>query len=132
MRAGRSDSRKGRFRRTLATISVLFVAATYAQLALVAPASAAPFSGGLSPTLLSGSADFNGDGAVNGMDDSNAFFGDASFIDGKLDCDSWGAPVNAGTAGDGTIDGADNCPLLAYDGTPAGETINVVAGSIQR
>jgi hypothetical protein len=100
-------------------------------LAAIPTASAAAFSGGFSPTIIGGGADLNGDGVVNGRDDSNAFFGDTSIIDGHLDCDTWNAqlvPENAGTAGSGTIDGSDDCTLVGYDGTDDGVTITVTDG----
>ena len=97
-------------------------------LAGIPTASAAAFSGGFSPTIIGGGADLNGDGVVNGRDDSNAFFGDTSIIDGKLDCDTWGVPENAGTAGSGTITAADDCTLRGYDGTASGVTITVTDG----
>lgn len=87
---------------------------------------------GLSPTIVGGLADLNGDGVVNGDDDSNAFYGDTSIIDGALDCDDWATqavPENAGTAGDGTIDGDDDCTLIGYDGTADGVEIGVVNGA---
>jgi hypothetical protein len=71
----------------------------------------------------------NGDGVANGRDDANAFYSDTHIIDGKLDCDAWGAQANDGSAGDGTIDGADDPSLVGYDGTIFGVTINVVAGA---
>ncbi len=85
---------------------------------------------GLSPTIVSGLADLNGDGVVDGDDDSNAFYGDTSIIDGALDCNAW-TTENDGAAGDGTIDGSDNCTLVGYDGTTNGVTIAVVAGEFQ-
>jgi Ca2+-binding RTX toxin-like protein len=88
-------------------------------------------TGGFSPTVINGGADLNGDGAVNGRDDASEFYGDTSIIDGKLDCDTWGATANAGTAGDLAITGADNCSLVGYDGTGDGVTIDVVAGAFQ-
>jgi uncharacterized protein (TIGR03437 family) len=95
-------------------------------------ASAAVYSGGLSPTIISAGADLNGDGVVSGRDDSNNFFGDTDIIDGKLDCDAWGTAVgdeNDGTAGDGTITVADDCKLVAFDGTSDGVTITVTDGA---
>jgi hypothetical protein len=92
-------------------------------------ASATEFSGGFSPKIISGAADLNGDGVVNGRDDSNNFFGDTDIIDGKLDCNTWGATKNAGSAGDGTITAADNCTLVGFDGTSDGVTITVTAGA---
>jgi Ca2+-binding RTX toxin-like protein len=94
----------------------------------VAPAGA--FTGGFSPTIISGRADLNGDGIVNGRDDSNNFYGDTDIIDGFLDCDGW-ASDNDGAAGDGVITAADNCTLIGVDGTADGVTINVVAGEFQ-
>jgi hypothetical protein len=50
--------------------------------------STADLRAGLSPTIVGGLADVNGDGAVvDGNDDANAFYGDTSIIDGALDCD---------------------------------------------
>ncbi len=114
--------------------SALVVASVLVATFLVAipTASALPYSGGLSPTVISGGADLNGDGVVNGRDDSNAFFGDTSIIDGKLDCNAWGnllINANAGTAGDGSITAADDCKLVAYDGTADGVTIQVTDGA---
>jgi hypothetical protein len=97
-------------------------------LAGIPAASAVAFTGGFSPTIIGGGADLNGDGVVNGRDDSNAFFGATSIIDGHLDCDAWGATKNAGTAGSGTITAADDCTLLGYNGTDAGVTITVTDG----
>jgi hypothetical protein len=57
---------------------------------------------------------------ANGQDDSNQFFGATDIIDGKLDCNAWGATKNAGTAGNLAIDGSDDCTLVAYDGSPTG------------
>jgi hypothetical protein len=95
-------------------------------------ASAAVYSGGFSPKIISGGADLNGDGVVSGRDDSNNFFGDTDIIDGKLDCDAWGTAVgdeNDGTAGDGTITTGDDCKLVAFDGTSDGVTITVTDGA---
>jgi IPT/TIG domain len=97
-------------------------------LAGIPVASAVAFSGGFSPTIISGGADLNGDGVVNGRDDSNAFFGATSIIDGHLDCNAWGVTQNAGTAGSGTITAADDCTLRGYDGTVSGVTITVTDG----
>ncbi len=94
-------------------------------------ASAAAFTGGFSPTIIAGGADLNGDGVVNGRDDSNEFFGETSIIDGHLDCNTWNAqlePKNAGTAGSLSIDGSDDCTLVGYDGTADGVTITVANG----
>jgi hypothetical protein len=93
-------------------------------------ASAAPFTGGFSPTIFSGRADLNGDGIVNGRDDANEFYGDTHIIDGFLDCNNWGGTPNAGTSG-GTsgITPADDCTLIGYDGTTDGVRIDVVDGS---
>jgi hypothetical protein len=100
-------------------------------LAGIPTASAAAFSGGFSPTIIGGGADLNGDGVVNGRDDSNEFFGETSIIDGKLDCNTWNAqpvPKNAGTPGSGTIDVNDHCTLVGFDGTDDGVTITVTDG----
>jgi hypothetical protein len=95
-------------------------------------AAAAVFTGGFSPKIFSGGADLNGDGVVNGRDDSQDFFGDTDIIDGKLDCDTWGTAAgdeNDGTAGDLVINGSDDCKLVAYDGTSDGVTITVTDGA---
>jgi len=102
-----------------------------AQLVLAAPIAAASYTGGFSPTIVGGKADLNGDGVVNGSDDANAFYGDTGIIDGKLDCDAWGAIANDGGQGDGTIGAADDCALVGYDGTPDGVTIWVTDGVFQ-
>jgi Ca2+-binding RTX toxin-like protein len=115
----------------LAILGVLFLMAFYAQLVLAAPASAGALTGGFSPTVISGGADLNGDGAVTGRDDASEFYGATSIIDGKLDCNNWGAQPNDGTAGDLAITGADDCSLVGYDGTADGVTIDVVAGVFQ-
>jgi Ca2+-binding RTX toxin-like protein len=103
----------------------------YAQLVLAGPAGAASLTGGFSPTVINGRADLNGSGVVNGRDDASEFYGDTSIIDGKLDCDAWGAQANSPNGGDGTIDGADDCSLVGYDGTPDGVTIEVLNGFFQ-
>ena len=72
-------------------------------LLLAGPAGAGPLTGGFSPTIVGGGADLDGNGVVNGSDDANAFYGDTSIIDGKLDCDAWGAVANQGDAGNGSI-----------------------------
>src|SRR5215211_4609019 len=125
----RLTSRPRTARRRIAVLGALFLMVFYAQLVLADPAGAGPLTGGFSPTVINGGADLNGDGVVNGRDDASEFYGDTSIIDGKLDCDTWGATANAGTAGDLAITGADNCSLVGYDGTGDGVTINVVAGA---
>jgi Ca2+-binding RTX toxin-like protein len=100
-------------------------------LLLAGPAGAGPLTGGFSPTIVGGGADLDGNGVVNGSDDANAFYGDTSIIDGKLDCDAWGAVANQGDAGNGSITLADDCSLVGYDGTPDGVTIDVVNGFFQ-
>ncbi len=65
----------------------------------IPPAGAAPFTGGVSPTIYGLRADLNGSGTVNGADDSNAFYGDTSIIDGMLDCDAWGTCLPYPTTG---------------------------------
>jgi Ca2+-binding RTX toxin-like protein len=92
-----------------------------------APVMAAPFTGGLSPTIYDLVADMNGDGVVGTTDDSNAFYGDTAIINGALDCDAWPA-ANDGTAGNLAIDAGDDCTLIGYDGTVDGVTIDVVNG----
>ncbi|MGH3060863.1 MAG: calcium-binding protein [Gaiellaceae bacterium] len=87
--------------------------------------------GGFSPTIVSGGADLNGNRVVNGRDDANAFYGGTHIIDGKLDCDAWGPIANAGDPGDETIDAADDCSLVGYDGTADGITIEVQNGVFQ-
>jgi hypothetical protein len=88
------------------------------------------FSGGFSPTIVGGLADLNGDGVVTGRDDSNAFYGDTSIIDGALDCNAW-TTENDGAAGNGAIGAGDDCTLIGYDGTANGVTIEVVDGEFQ-
>ena len=110
-------------------LGVLFLL-VFVQLALAAPAAAQAFTGGFSPTIINGEADLNGDGVVTGRDDSNAFYGDTSIIDGRLDCDAWAGP-NDGVAGDGVIAVDDDCTLIGYDGTPDGVTIVVSGGEFQ-
>ncbi len=100
-------------------------------LLLAGPAGAGPLTGGFSPTIVGGGADLDGNGVVNGSDDANAFYGDTSIIDGKLDCNAWGAVANQGDAGNGSITVADDCSLVGYDGTPDGVTIDVVNGFFQ-
>jgi hypothetical protein len=123
LRSSRSGRRTGRF----AGLGVLFLCIVTVQLLLAAPAGATAYTGGFSPTIFSGEADLNGDAEATGRDDANAFYGDTSIIDGKLDCNNWGS-ANAGTAGDGAITGADNCTLIGVDGTNDGVTITVTAG----
>src|SRR5919106_3112123 len=110
-------------------LGVLFLL-VFVQLALAAPAAAQAFTGGFSPTIINGGADLNGDGVVTGRDDSDAFYGDTSIIDGRLDCDAWAGP-NDGVAGDGVIAVDDDCTLIGYDGTPDGVTIVVSGGEFQ-
>jgi Ca2+-binding RTX toxin-like protein len=127
----RSTKRPGRTRRRLAVLAALSLLAFCIQLVLAAPAGAAPYTGGFSPTIVSGMADLNGNGVVNGRDDANAFYGDTHIIDGKLDCDAWGPQANDGSAGDGAITTADDCALVGFDGTPNGVTIDVEDGVFQ-
>ena len=115
--------------RAVIILGVLFLL-VFLQLALAAPAAAQPLTGGFSPTIINGAADLNSDDLVNGRDDSNAFYGDTSIIDGMLDCNAWTAP-NDGAAGDLAITADDDCTLIGYDGTPDGVTIDVVAGEFQ-
>ena len=122
---------RGTIRRRLAVLSALSLLGFCAQLILSAPAAAGPLTGGFSPTIVSGGADLNGNRVVNGRDDANAFYGDTHIIDGKLDCNAWGPIANAGDPGDGTIDAADDCSLVGYDGTVDGITIEVQNGVFQ-
>jgi Ca2+-binding RTX toxin-like protein len=118
-------------RRRLGVLGVLFLTLFCIPLLLAASAGATALTGGFSPTIVSGGADLNGDGIVNGRDDANQFYGSTDIIDGMLDCDTWGAVANEGSAGSGTITGADNCSLVGYDGTPDGVTIEVSGGVFQ-
>jgi Ca2+-binding RTX toxin-like protein len=115
--------------RGLTVLGVLLLM-VFVQLALAAPAAAVPLTGGFSPMIINGTADLNGDGVVTGRDDSNAFYGETSIIDGMLDCDAWTAP-NDGGAGDLAITVDDDCTLIGYDGTADGVTIAVVDGEFQ-
>ena len=117
--------------RRLLMVAFVFSAVFCVAMAAAGRADAGPLTGGFSPTIVGGGADVNGDGLANGSDDANAFYGDASIIDGKLDCDAWGAVANQGDAGDGSITPADDCSLVGYDGTPDGVTIDVVNGFFQ-
>jgi Ca2+-binding RTX toxin-like protein len=112
-------------------LGLLSLLALCVQLLLAGRAEAAALTGGVSPTIVGGLADLNGDGVANGRDDANQFYGNTHIIDGKLDCDAWLAIANDGGAGSETIDGSDNCSLVGYDGTPDGVTIDVVAGVFQ-
>ncbi len=117
-------------RHRAALVGVLSLLVLCVQLALAAPAGAVPLTGGFSPTIIGERADLNGDGVVNGRDDSNAFYGDTSIIDGRLDCDAWIDP-NDGTAGNGAIATNDDCELIGFDGTADGVTIVVSGGDFQ-
>ena len=117
--------------RRLLVVAFVFSAVFCVALAAAGRADAGSLTGGFSPTIVGGGADVNGDGVVNGTDDANAFYGDTSIIDGKLDCDAWGVVANDGSAGTGTINGGDDCSLVGYDGTPDGVTIEVVDGAFQ-
>jgi Ca2+-binding RTX toxin-like protein len=127
----RSTVQTGTVRRRIAILGVFSLVVFYAQLTFAGPAAAAAFTGGFSPTIVGGRADLHGHGVVNGADDANEFYGSTHIIDGMLDCDAWGAIANAGSAGDGTIDGTDDCSLVGYDGTVNGVTIEVVNGLFQ-
>jgi Ca2+-binding RTX toxin-like protein len=107
------------------------VAVICAHLLVASPLAASPLTGGFSPTIVGGGADLNGNGVVSTDDDANAFYGDTSIINGMLDCDAWGFVANQGDAGSGVIDGADDCSLVGYDGTPDGVTIEVANGVFQ-
>jgi RTX calcium-binding nonapeptide repeat (4 copies) len=122
--------RPGTTRRLLAFAFVSLVVVCVALL-VAGRAEAGPLTGGFSPTIVNQGADVDGNGIVNTGDDANAFYGDTSIIDGKLDCDAWAAVANRGDAGSGTITAADDCSLVGYDGTPDGVTIEVVDGAFQ-
>jgi Ca2+-binding RTX toxin-like protein len=124
------DTRPRTPQRTL-FLALVAVLALCIPLLLAGPAGAGPLTGGFSPTIVGQGADVNGNGIVNTGDDANAFYGDTSIIDGKLDCDAWGAVANQGDAGNGSITPADDCSLVGYDGTPDGVTIDVVNGFFQ-
>jgi Ca2+-binding RTX toxin-like protein len=124
------DTRPRTPQRTL-FLALVAVLALCIPLLLAGPAGAGPLTGGFSPTIVGQGADVNGNGIVNTGDDANAFYGDTSIIDGKLDCDAWGVVANDGGQGDGTINGSDDCSLVGYDGTPDGVTIEVANGSFQ-
>ena len=92
------------------------------------PGIAAPFTGLLGPTIYDFRADLDGDGDADAADDSTAFYGDTSIINGALDCNGWiwdndGAPRRRGDRLPTTT-----APSIGYDGTPDGVTISVVAG----
>jgi Ca2+-binding RTX toxin-like protein len=127
----RLTSRPRTARGRIAVLGALFLMVFYAMLVLAGPAGAGSLTGGFSPTVINGGADLNGDGVVSGRDDANEFYGSTSIIDGKLDCDAWGAQANDGGAGDLAITGADACSLVGYDGTPDGVTIEVSNGFFQ-
>ena len=115
----------------LLLIALLSLLALCVPLLAAGRADAGALTGGFSPTIVGEGADLDGNGVVNGSDDANAFYGDTSIIDGKLDCDAWAAVANRGDAGSGTITAADDCSLVGYDGTPDGVTIEVVNGAFQ-
>jgi len=93
---------------------------------IVRPSSGANFAynftGLLSLAIISERADVNGDGVINGMDDSNSFFGNTSVVDGGVDCDA-----GIGNAGNLAIAIADDCTL-----TPSsGPAVSVQDGEFQ-
>ena len=77
MGAIRSIPRPGARCRRAARLGTLAAFAT-CMLVAVVPAAAGPLTGGFSPTIVAGKADLNGNGVVNGSDDSNAFYGDTT------------------------------------------------------
>jgi Ca2+-binding RTX toxin-like protein len=123
----RSIMRPGTAGRRVSIVGVFALMAFYAQFTLATPAGAYSFSGGFSPTIFSGGADLNGDGAAGAADDSTAFYGNTDIINGLLDCDAWSTD-NGGDAGSGVVDTGDDCTLVGYDGTANGVTIDVVDG----
>ena len=82
MGVNRRTARPRTARVRLATLGALAVAVICAQLIVAAPLGATPLTGGFSPTIVGGRADLNGNGAVTGRDDANAFYGDTHIIDG--------------------------------------------------
>ena len=117
-------------RRRPVVVGAICLLAICVQLALATTAGAVPLTGGFSPMIIGERADLNGDGVVNGRDDSNAFYGDTSIIDGRLDCDAWIVP-NDGDAGNEIIQTNDDCELIGYDGTATGVTIVVSGGDFE-
>ena len=125
-------------RRSAALLCVFSLLLMYGQILLATPADAAAFSGGLSPTISASKADLNASGIASGRDDANDFYGETDIIDGHLDCDAWdnnGTNGNdatdtgdEGPAGDGVINGSDDCTLIGVDGTADGVEIQVVNG----
>ena len=111
----------------LALASLLFASVVTVAGFAATPGIAAPFTGGLSPTISTSRADLDGDTDSDAADDSAAFYGDTAIINGALDCNAW-ILDNHGALGDGMIDADDECTLIGYDGTPDGITISVVAG----
>jgi hypothetical protein len=101
MVAIRSTVRSGTVRRRIAVLGMFSLIVFYAQLTLADPAAAAAFTGGFSPTIVSGRADLDGNAVVNGADDANEFYGDTHIIDGRLDCNAWLLTPNDGSADDG-------------------------------
>ena len=105
------DTRPRTPQRTL-SLALVAVMALCIPLLLAGPAGAGPLTGGFSPTIVGQGADVNGNGIVNTADDANAFYGDTSIIDGKLDCDAWGVVANDGEVGNGAI--TNDGRLLAH------------------
>src|SRR6266545_4240468 len=119
--------REGPRRRPLVVVAGTLFAFQAIALVGAQTASAAPFTGLVSPKIFGGLADLNGSGAVTSADSWVAFYKDTSIIAGGLDCNAW-ATENAGTAGDGVITSADDCTLIGFDGTANGVIIDVVNG----
>jgi hypothetical protein len=125
---GMSPFRKeGRPRRLLVVVAGTLFAFQAIALVGAQTASAAAFTGLVSPKIFGGLADLNGSGAVTSADSWVAFYGDTSIIAGGLDCNAW-ATENDGTAGDGIITTTDDCTLIGFDGTANGVIIDVVNG----
>jgi hypothetical protein len=80
----------------------------------IASAGALGGSGGgfFGPRIIDGGVDVNGDGEISITDDSTNFFGATDIVDGLLDCDNWGATINAGLGGDDGTD--DDCKLRGF------------------
>src|SRR5206468_2228218 len=90
----------GDFRAASAAECAAAAAATRTAVPTNTP-TALGFTGVLQATVIGGKLDLNGDGAVDGGDDSNSLLGSMSVIDGMVDCN-----------GNLAITVADNCILV--------------------
>ena len=66
----------------------------------------------LSPAIISGGMDVNGDGVITAADNSNELLAGTSIIGGLVDCNA-----GIGSAGSGTITGDDDCVLIPQIGS---------------